>query len=155
MLSGTRRPGHQEVEVAARRRPVGDGRRQISKHVSPSDVDVRGSTGQVQLPHHGSVACRRRGCPRGGTKPVSPRYMTGDLVEVEPVNAMGFHPGIVVCVRPAVDVPDAYIRGLADVYPWSYWVFFPQGAHRERRYDASSGLCGPFMQSELTCWKTR
>lgn len=75
-----------------------------------------------------------------------PRYMTGDMVQIEPVTAMSFWPGIVVCVRPANDVPDAHIRNLVNVYPWSYWVFFPEGSSDKR---SGAGLRGPFLQTEL------
>ena len=75
-----------------------------------------------------------------------PRYMTGDMVQIEPVTAMSFRPGIVVCVRPANDVPDGHIRNMSIVYPWSYWVFFPEGSSDKR---SGVGLRGPFMSAEL------
>lgn len=77
---------------------------------------------------------------------VRPRYLTGDMVQVEPVTAMSFRPGIVVCVRQANSVPDAHIRNMSNIYPWSYWVFFPEGPDDGR---SGRGLRGPFLQTEL------
>ena len=71
-----------------------------------------------------------------------PDILPGDLVEAEPIQAGVFQPGIVVSVQQANSVPDASIRGMADLQPWSFWVFFPEGTHKR-------GVRGPFMRSQI------
>ena len=73
---------------------------------------------------------------------MKPDILPGDLVEAEPIQAGVFHPGIVISVQQANEVPDAHIRGLADLQPWSFWVFFPE-------HDPKRGVRGPFMRSQI------
>ena len=53
----------------------------------------------------------------------NPSLVIGDMVTI--IN--GILPvtedlGMVIAARPSDQVPDLKTRGLADVYPWRYWV---------------------------------
>lgn len=50
-----------------------------------------------------------------------PSYLAGDLVEFD--HDRGRRCGIVVSVQQSSQVPDAHFRGIANVFPWSYYVF--------------------------------
>lgn len=71
----------------------------------------------------------------------------GDLVDVAPWEAGSFRPAIVISVQKTNDVPDAYVRGLANVYPYSYWLFFPENTDDHNM--SLRGVRGPFMRSEI------
>lgn len=64
---------------------------------------------------------------------MSPRYLTGDMVQREPLQAGVFRPGIVVAVNRsnASHMPP-------EIYPFVYYVFTP-----------GVGVTGPHFYSEL------
>lgn len=70
--------------------------------------------------------------------------MTGDLVEVEPQPGV-FQPGVVVAVKQANEVPDAAIRGLDLLQPWSYYVLFPDCCQNPKR----RGIQGPYASTQV------
>ena len=74
-----------------------------------------------------------------------PRFLTGDMVEVEPLSAGVFQPGMVVAVKQANDVPDAKVRGLSNLQAWSYYVLFPDSYPNPKR----RGIQGPFVSAEV------
>jgi len=79
--------------------------------------------------------CKCEYCER----PMLPRFLTGDLVEVQPVTAMSFRPAMVISVQQSNNVPDAHVRGLDNVYGWSYWVMFTDGK-----------IQGPLMPTQVS-----
>jgi hypothetical protein len=53
-----------------------------------------------------------------------PRFLTGDMVQVSPLEFIHgpYVRGMVISVQQSNNVPDAKVRGLSDLQPWSYWI---------------------------------
>jgi hypothetical protein len=73
---------------------------------------------------------------------VKPDILPGDLVEVGPFDDESFEPGLVIGVWQANEVPDAQARGLIDLQPWSFWVFFSETV-------SCRGIRGPYMRNQI------
>ena len=58
---------------------------------------------------------------------VLPLYKTGDLVTASVPFESGIdgltYSGLIISVQQSNSVPDAKVRGLENLQPWSYWVF--------------------------------
>lgn len=78
-----------------------------------------------------------------------PRWKTGDLVSVaiphssvssDVVRAM------IICVQQSNNVPDAEVRGLKDLQPWSYWVLTLAPLEHYRWH---CKIAGPLRQDQV------
>lgn len=71
-----------------------------------------------------------------------PRFMTGDIVECDMMSTGSYHvQGMIISVQQSNSIPDADIRGLHDLQPWSYWILCSNDKYYGTR------IMGPFIQS--------